>query len=97
MDAGHAAERIWAARSIHPNPGFESDSSIERLACDSTLDADCAWDLLCESRRDLEGEPLRLCRRQVEAIGIAKRGESFVLTDERHVAREVAGLLHPRR
>ena len=29
--------RIWAARSIHPNPGFEPDGSIERLACDSTL------------------------------------------------------------
>lgn len=83
MDACYAAERSWPVRSIQLKPDIETDGSIERLACGCTLDADCAWVLLFENRGDPEGEPPRLCRRQVDAIGIAERVDSWVWTTGR--------------
>ena len=98
MEADDAGERIWPLRSIHPNPEFERDGSIGQLVCGSTLDADRAGAFWSESWGLPEGEPLRLCRRQAKAVGVAKCGESFVRTTGTGPrAQEASGLPHPHR
>ncbi len=80
VDAAYAAGHFWPAPLIQLNPSFEPGGSIDELVSDGTLHDECANIFRLKSREDADGKPLRLYRHQADAIGIAKRGESFVLT-----------------
>ncbi len=80
VDAAYAAGRFWPAPLIQLNPTFEPGGSIDELVSDGTLDAKCARIFRLKTPADPEGKPLRLYRHQTDAIDIAKRDESFVLT-----------------
>ena len=80
VDAAYAAGRFWPAPLVQLNPNFEPGGSIDELVSDGTLDEECGNIFRLKSRDDPVGTPLRLYRHQADAIEIAKRGESFVLT-----------------
>ena len=80
VDAAYAASRFWPAPLIQLNPTFEPGGSINELVSDGTLDAKCARIFRLKTPADPEGKSLRLYRHQTDAIDIAKREESFVLT-----------------
>ena len=80
VDAAYAAGRFWPAPLIQLNPTFEPGGSINELVSDGTLDAKCARIFRLKTPADPEGKSLRLYRHQTDAIDIAKRNESFVLT-----------------
>ena len=80
VDAAYAASRFWPAPLIQLNPTFEPGGSINELVSDGTLDAKCARIFRLKTPADPEGKSLRLYRHQTDAIDIAKRDQSFVLT-----------------
>ena len=80
VDGAYAAGRFWPAPLIQLNPNFEPGSSIEELVSDGTLHGECRKIFRLKSREEPDGKRLRLYRHQADAIGIAKRRESFVLT-----------------
>lgn len=80
VEAAYAAGHFWPAPLIQLNPTFEPGGSIDELVADGALDAECAKIFRLKTPDDLEGQSLRLYRHQTDAIDIAKRDESFVLT-----------------
>ena len=80
VDAAYAAGRSWPAPLIQLNPSFEPGGWIEDLVSDGTLDSECAKIFRLKSKDDAFGKPLRLHRHQADAISIARRRESYVLT-----------------
>ena len=80
VDEAYAAGRFWPAPLIQLNPSFEPGGWIEDLVSDGTLDAKCAKIFRLKNKDDAVGKRLRLHRHQTDAIGIARRRESYVLT-----------------
>ena len=80
VDAAYAASRFWPPPLIQLNPSFEPGGHIDDLVSDGTLDAECAKIFRLKNRNDTFGKCLLLHRHQADAIDIAKRGESYVLT-----------------
>lgn len=80
VDAAYAAGRFWPAPLIQLNPNFEPGGWIEELVSDGTLHDECRNIFRLKTPDDTDGESLRLYRHQTDAIDIAKRNESFVLT-----------------
>ena len=80
VDAAYAAGRFWPAPLIQLNPSFEPGGWIDDLVSDGTLDPKCAKIFRLKNKDDAAGKPLRLHRHQADAISIARRRESYVLT-----------------
>ena len=80
VDAAYAADHFWPAPLIQINPNFEPGGYIDDLVADGTLDAECAKVFRLKRPDNTFGERLLLHRHQTEAIEIARRDESYVLT-----------------
>ena len=82
VDDAYRGGRFCPDPLIQLNPNFVKGGSIDELAAQGVLDAECAniFRLKKPTGRGAGGEPLVLHRHQTEAIAIAKRGESYVLT-----------------
>ncbi len=80
VDGAYDAEHFWPPPLIQLNPNFEPGGYIDELVADGTLDSECAKIFRLKSAADLTGKRLRLHRHQTDAIGIAKRQKSYVLT-----------------
>ena len=82
VDDAYRGGRFCPDPLIQLNPNFVKGGSIDELAAQGVLDAECAniFRLKKPAGRGAGGEPLVLHRHQTEAIAIAKRGESYVLT-----------------
>ena len=80
VDAAYAGGRFWPAPLIQLNPNFESGGWVDDLVADGTLDPECAKIFRLKRANDTFGERLLLHRHQTDAISIARRGESYVLT-----------------
>ncbi len=80
VDASYDAGRFWPAPLIQLNPNFEPGGYIDDLVADGALDAECAKIFRLKRPTETSGERLLLHRHQADAIEIAKRGESYVLT-----------------
>ena len=80
VDAAYAAGQFWPAPLIQLNPNFEPGGYIDDLVDNGMLDAECGkvFRLKCEDNPF--GERLLLHRHQADAIEIARRGKSYVLT-----------------
>ena len=72
--------RFWPAPLIQLNPNFETGGTIDDLVNTGMLDDACARIFRLKDQNDTFGKQLELHRHQAEAIEIAKRGESYVLT-----------------
>src|SRR6266568_1530002 len=72
---------LWPDPLIQLNPLFTPGASIDELVADGTLHRECARVFRKDkSEDDGLGRPLRLHRHQSEAIAIARKGASYVLT-----------------
>ncbi len=80
VDAAYDSGRFWPAPLIQLNPNFVPGGSIEELVADGTLDAECAQIFRIKSATESLEQSLVLHKHQAEAIAIAGRGESYVLT-----------------
>ncbi|MXY99010.1 MAG: DEAD/DEAH box helicase [Gemmatimonadetes bacterium] len=80
VDAAYAAGRFWPAPLIQLNPSFEPGGWIDEIVSEGVLDPECANIFRLKNKNDEFGKPLRLHRHQTDAIEIANRRESYVLT-----------------
>ncbi len=72
--------RFCPAPIVQLNPNFEPGGWIDELVADGTLHPECREIFRLKSRDDERSAPLQLHRHQTDAIAIAKRNESYVLT-----------------
>ncbi len=80
VDEAYGSGRFWPAPLIQLNPNFVPGGSIEEFVENGTLNAECAKIFRIKSPTDPLGQPLVLHKHQAEAIAIARRSESYVLT-----------------
>ena len=80
VDASYDAGRFWPAPLIQLNPNFEPGGYVDDLVAAGALDAECEKIFRLKRPNDTFGQRLLLHRHQTDAIEIAKRGESYVLT-----------------
>ena len=80
VDTAYAEGRFCPAPLIQINPKFEQGGYIKDLVSSGTLHAECANIFRLKKLSDPFGRPLNLYKHQTDAIGIARRRESYVLT-----------------
>lgn len=80
VDKAYAGGRFWPDPLIQLNPNFVTGGSIEDLVSAGTLDEGCARIFRIKHSGGTSGKCLRLYKHQAEAIDIARRNESYVLT-----------------
>lgn len=80
VEAAYRSGRFWPAPLIQINPNFVSGGTIDELVSARRLDAQCAKIFRLKSPDDVFGRPMLLHAHQREAIDVAQRGESYVLT-----------------
>ena len=80
VDKAYAGGRFWPAPLIQLNPNFVTGGSIDDLVSADTLNEECASIFRIKRAGDTFSKGLRLYKHQAEAIDIARRNESYVLT-----------------
>lgn len=80
IDRQYESGRYWPAPLVQLNPSFQPGNTVEELAAQGAIHAECARIFRHGKTAAGGGETLRLHRHQQEAIGFAKHGESYVLT-----------------
>ncbi len=80
VDTAYASGRYWPAPLVQLNPNFESGGYIDDLVANNILEQECAKIFRIKSEADTFGKRLLLHRHQAQAIEIANRSESYVLT-----------------
>ena len=81
VDQEYAAERFWPAPMVQLNPAFVSGGDIGRFVAEGVLHPEC--ERIFRAGKSAAGAPgaaLTLHRHQEQAIRIAQRRESYVLT-----------------
>ena len=76
----YASGRFWPAPLVQINPNFDPGGYIDHLVEADILDSECAKIFRIKNADNTFGERLLLHRHQADAIEIAKRGDSYVLT-----------------
>jgi superfamily II DNA/RNA helicase/very-short-patch-repair endonuclease len=81
VDGAYGAGRFWPAPMVGLNPAFVPGGEIGRFVAEGVLHPECERIFRFGKTADgAPGSPLTLHRHQEEAIRIAKRRESYVLT-----------------
>lgn len=80
VDEAYASGRFWPAPLVQLNPNFEPGGYVDELVAQGALDPECSNIFRLKKPDHPSGDPLRLHRHQTDAIEIAQRGESYVLT-----------------
>ena len=80
VEVAYRGGRFWPAPLIQINPNFVSGGTIDELVEASLLDSECAKIFRIKSPEDAFGKPMVLHRHQRDAVDVARRGESYVLT-----------------
>ena len=80
VDAAYDGGRFWPAPMIQINPNFVPGGYIDDLVSDGHLDEQCAQIFRLKHADDDFGKRLCLHKHQADAIEIARRRESYVLT-----------------
>ena len=80
VNSAYADGHFWPAPLIQLNPNFEPGGHIDDLVGTGLLDEECSRIFRLKRQENPSGDPLRLHRHQADAIEIARRGESYVLT-----------------
>ncbi len=80
VNKAYAGGRFWPAPLIQLNPNFVPGGSIDDLVSKGTLDEECAKVFRIKKTTDKFGKPLVLHQHQADAIDVAGRNESYVLT-----------------
>lgn len=80
VDEAYKSGRFWQDPLIQLNPNFVRSGSIDDLVSQGVLAPKCGGIFRMKSPANPVGESLTLYKHQAEAIEIAKRQESYVLT-----------------
>jgi ATP-dependent helicase YprA (DUF1998 family) len=81
VDAEYVAGRFWPAPMVQLNPAFVAGGEIAQLVAEGLLHPECERIFRVNKTADgAPGKSLILHRHQEDAIRIAKRRESYVLT-----------------
>ena len=80
VDKAYEDGRFWPTPLIQLNPNFVPGGSIDDLVSKGTLDEECSKIFRIKKSPDTFGKLLVLHQHQSEAIDIARRDESYVLT-----------------
>ena len=80
VDEAYAKDRFWPPPLIQLNPNFEPGGWVDDLVAEGTLHAECSKIFRLKNANDTLGEHMLLHRHQTDAITIAKRGKSYVVT-----------------
>lgn len=80
VDTAYADEHFWPAPLIQLNPNFVPGKTIDELVSEGALAEECRAIFRSHKAPGSLGRPLRLHKHQEEAIRVAKRAESYVLT-----------------
>lgn len=80
VEEAYRSGRFWPAPLIQINPHFVSGGTIDELVDAGLLDAECAKIFRIKSPDDTFGKPMVLHHHQRDAVEVARRGESYVLT-----------------
>ena len=80
VDEAYSGGRFWPDPLIQLNPHFASGGTISELVAEGVLDAECEKIFRIKGDRGDEGAALRLHRHQADAIRIAEKRKSYVLT-----------------
>ena len=80
VNYAYESEEFWPAPLIQLNPNFEVGGYVDDLVSDGILDPECAKIFRSKRQSDDFGDRLQLHRHQTDAIDIARRKESYVLT-----------------
>lgn len=80
VEVAYRGGRFWPAPLIQINPNFVPGGTIDELVETDLLDAECAKIFRIKSPEDTFGKPMVLHRHQRDALAVAHRCESYVLT-----------------
>ncbi len=80
VEEEYSEGRFWPAPLIQINPNFVSGGSIDALVDKGRLDDECRRIFRIKSKENTFGKPMDLHKHQVDAIGVAQKRESYVLT-----------------
>lgn len=80
VDNEHKKQRYWPAPLVQINPHFQSAATVEELVKSSQLHSECANIFRFQKSKESRGHTLKLHRHQLDAISIAAKKESYVLT-----------------
>jgi len=80
LEAEYASGRYWPAPLIQINPSFQPSETVEALAAAGELHSECARIFRVGKTSLVDGASVCLHRHQQEALAIARRKESYVLT-----------------
>lgn len=80
VETEYAQGRFWPAPLIQINPNFVSGGQVDALVDEGLIDEECRRIFRVKSAEDAFGKPMVLHKHQVDAIQIARKRESYVLT-----------------
>ena len=78
--SAYAKSRFWPSPLIQLNPNFVSGAGIEELVSQGVLHPECRKIFRIKTSEDDFGTELKLHQHQLEAIQVAQRHDSYVLT-----------------
>lgn len=80
VDCEYAMGRFWPAPLIQINPNFVSGGQVDDLVDQGLLDEECRRIFRIKTKEDSFGKPMSLYKHQMDAIHVARKRESYVLT-----------------
>lgn len=80
VDQAYGDQHFWPTPLIQLNPNFVPGGSIPDLVAEGILHAECERILRVGKGDGTDGRPIRLHKHQEEAVRIAPKGDSYVLT-----------------
>jgi very-short-patch-repair endonuclease len=80
VEREYKAGRFWPAPLIQLNPNYVPGGTVDELVDTGLLNSECARIFRIKSSEDPFGKPMTLHKHQVDAIRIAQRRESYVVT-----------------
>ncbi len=80
VDSEYKKGRFWPDPLVQINPNYQEAGTVEKLVSDGLVHAECARIFRYDKDENNSGKTLTLYRHQLEALSLAKRGESYVVT-----------------
>ena len=80
VDAEYAAGKYWPEPMVQVNPNYREAGTIDNLVSDGLLHPECARIFRYGKTETSAGTTLTLYKHQLQALSLAQRGESYVVT-----------------
>jgi len=80
VDSEYAKGRFWPDPMVQINPNYQEAGTVEKLVADGLVHPECARIFRYNKSETDGGKTLTLYKHQLEALSLAQRGESYVVT-----------------